>query len=123
MKVPFNILDFLNRAEHVYGDCIGVVDEPDQPADSWGQLTWRQVAEHGREMAAGLDPPASAPASASRSSRTTAPSFVDATRNWRRQHPRRPACVDQPWKKVPGSPQDLHAASRCRGRASWTIAS
>jgi hypothetical protein len=55
MKVPFNILDFLDRAEHVYGDRIGVVDEPDQPADSWGQLTWRQVAEHARAMAAGLD--------------------------------------------------------------------
>jgi fatty-acyl-CoA synthase len=55
MKVPFNILDFLDRAEHVYGDRIGVVDEPDQPADSWGQLTWRQVAEHTRAMAAGLD--------------------------------------------------------------------
>jgi len=55
MKIPFNVLDFLDRAEHVYGDRIGVVDEPDQPADSWGQLTWRQVAEHARAMAAGLD--------------------------------------------------------------------
>ena len=55
MKVPFNILDFLDRAEHVYGDRIGVVDEPDQPADSWGRMTWRQVAEHARAMAAGLD--------------------------------------------------------------------
>ena len=44
MKVGgFNILDFLDRAEPVYGDRIGVVDEPDQPADSRGQLTWRQV--------------------------------------------------------------------------------
>jgi fatty-acyl-CoA synthase len=34
MKVPFNILDLLNRAEHVYGDRIGVADEPKQPADS-----------------------------------------------------------------------------------------
>jgi acyl-CoA synthetase (AMP-forming)/AMP-acid ligase II len=55
MKVPFNILDFLDRAEHVYGDLIGVVDEPDQPADSLGALTWRQVATHVRAMAAGLD--------------------------------------------------------------------
>ena len=39
----FNILDFLDRAEPVYGDRIGVIDEPDQPADSRGQLTWRQV--------------------------------------------------------------------------------
>ena len=55
MKIPFNILDFLDRAEHVYGDRVGVVDEPDQPADSWGRLTWRQVAEHARALAAGLD--------------------------------------------------------------------
>ena len=55
MKVPFNILDFLDRAEHVYGDRVGIVDEPDQPADSWGRMTWRQVAEHARAMAAGLD--------------------------------------------------------------------
>ena len=55
MKVPFNILDFLDRAEHVYGDRVGVIDEPDQPADSWGRMTWRQVAEHARAMAAGLD--------------------------------------------------------------------
>ena len=55
MNVPFNILDFLDRAEHVYGDRIGVVDEPDQPADSLGALTWREVARHARAMAAGLD--------------------------------------------------------------------
>ena len=55
MKIPFNVLDFLDRAEHVYGDRIGVVDEPDQPADSWGELTWREVAEHARALAAGLD--------------------------------------------------------------------
>jgi acyl-CoA synthetase (AMP-forming)/AMP-acid ligase II len=55
MKVPFNVLDFLDRAEHVYGDRVGIVDEPDQPARSWGEMTWRQVAEHARAFAAGLD--------------------------------------------------------------------
>jgi fatty-acyl-CoA synthase len=55
VKVPLNVLDFLDRAEQVYGDRIGLVDEPDQPADSWGRLTWRQVAERARAMAAGLD--------------------------------------------------------------------
>jgi acyl-CoA synthetase (AMP-forming)/AMP-acid ligase II len=55
MKVPFNVLDFLDRAEHVYGDRVGVVDEHDQPADSLGEMTWRQVAEHARALAAGLD--------------------------------------------------------------------
>ena len=55
MKIPFNILDFLDRAELVYGDRIGIVDEHDQPADSWGELTWREVARRARAMAAGLD--------------------------------------------------------------------
>jgi acyl-CoA synthetase (AMP-forming)/AMP-acid ligase II len=55
MKVPFNVIDFLDRAELVYGDRIGVVDEPDQPAGSWGDLTWRQVADRARALAAGLD--------------------------------------------------------------------
>ena len=44
MKTPMNILDFLDRAETVFGDRIGIVDEPDQPASSWGELTWREVA-------------------------------------------------------------------------------
>jgi fatty-acyl-CoA synthase len=39
----------------VYGDRVGVVDEPDQPADSWGDLTYREVAERARAMAARLD--------------------------------------------------------------------
>jgi acyl-CoA synthetase (AMP-forming)/AMP-acid ligase II len=123
MKGPFNILDFLNRAEHVYGDRVGVADEPDQPADSWRQLTWRQVAEHGREMAAGLDPLGIGPGERVAIVSHNSALLADATRNGRRQHPRRPAHLDQPWKKVPGSPQDLHAASKCRGRASLTIAS
>src|SRR3954468_13196233 len=55
MMTPFNVLDFLDRAEVVYGDRIGVVDEPDQPADSWGEMTWRQVAARARALAAGLD--------------------------------------------------------------------
>src|SRR4051812_44540161 len=55
MKTPFNVLDFLDRAELVYGDRIGVVDEPTQPAGSWGDMTWREVAAHTRALAAGLD--------------------------------------------------------------------
>ena len=39
MNTPFNILDFLDRAETVFGDRIGIVDEPNQPAKSWGALT------------------------------------------------------------------------------------
>ena len=55
MRVPLTVLDFLERAELVYGDRIGVVDEPDQPADSWNELTWKQVAQRARAQAAGLD--------------------------------------------------------------------
>ena len=55
MNTPFNILDFLDRAETVFGDRIGIVDEPNQPAPSWGELTWREVAVRVRAMAAGLD--------------------------------------------------------------------
>ncbi len=55
MKVPLTVVDFLRRAELVYGDRVGVIDEPDQPAQSWGSLTWKQVAERARALAAGLD--------------------------------------------------------------------
>jgi fatty-acyl-CoA synthase len=55
MKVPLTVIDFLRRAELVYGDRIAVTDEPDQPALSWGSLTWNQVAERARAQAAALD--------------------------------------------------------------------
>ncbi|MFC9499418.1 AMP-binding protein [Streptomyces sp. NPDC056982] len=55
MFVPFGALDFLERAATVYGDRIGVVDEPVQPAEPWEDLTYRRVAELARAQAAGLD--------------------------------------------------------------------
>ncbi|MFD3564709.1 AMP-binding protein [Streptomyces sp. NPDC058686] len=55
MFVPFGALDFLERAATVYGDRIGVVDEPVQPAEPWKDLTYRRVAELARAQAAGLD--------------------------------------------------------------------
>src|SRR6266511_1680609 len=55
MKVALTVNDFLRRAELVYGDRTGVIDEPDQPALSWGSLTWRAIAERARSQAAGLD--------------------------------------------------------------------
>jgi acyl-CoA synthetase (AMP-forming)/AMP-acid ligase II len=39
----------------VYGDRIGIVDEPDQPAESLGELTYRRVRELARAQAAALD--------------------------------------------------------------------
>jgi acyl-CoA synthetase (AMP-forming)/AMP-acid ligase II len=55
MLVPFGALDFLDRAVAVYGDRLGVVDEPDQPAEPWEGLTYRRVGELARAQAAGLD--------------------------------------------------------------------
>jgi acyl-CoA synthetase (AMP-forming)/AMP-acid ligase II len=55
MKVPLTTRDFLDRAELVYGDRVGVVDEPAQPAPSLGEVTYREVARRGRALAAGLD--------------------------------------------------------------------
>ena len=55
MKVPLTVNDFLRRAELVYGDRVGIVDEPDQPAPSLGSLTYRDVAARARAQAAALD--------------------------------------------------------------------
>ncbi len=55
MQIPLSVMDFLDRAELVYGDRVGIVDEPAQPAASWGDLTYRRVAELARAQAAGLD--------------------------------------------------------------------
>ena len=55
MKVALTVNDFLRRAELVYPKRIGIVDEPDQPAESWGTLTYAQVAQRARAIAAGLD--------------------------------------------------------------------
>lgn len=55
MIVPFSISDFIDRAEQVYADRLGVVDEPMQPAPSLGDLTYREVAALARRQAAKLD--------------------------------------------------------------------
>ena len=55
MKVALTVNDFLRRAELLYPDRVGIVDEPDQPAESWGSLTYGEMARRARAMAAGLD--------------------------------------------------------------------
>ena len=55
MLVPFAISDFINRAALVYGDRVGVVDEPDQPAASLGTLTYRELHQLAARQAAHLD--------------------------------------------------------------------
>jgi acyl-CoA synthetase (AMP-forming)/AMP-acid ligase II len=55
MKVALTVNDFLRRAELLYPDRIGVVDEPDQPAESWGEITYAEMGRRARAMAAALD--------------------------------------------------------------------
>jgi fatty-acyl-CoA synthase len=55
MFFDLGVRDFLDRAETVYPDRVAVVDEPDQPAPSWGSLTYREVAQRARAQAAHLD--------------------------------------------------------------------
>ena len=55
MFVPFSISDFLDRARTVYGERIGVVDEPDQPAPTLGDLTYAELAALADRQAAHLD--------------------------------------------------------------------
>jgi fatty-acyl-CoA synthase len=55
MIVPFSVNDFLDRALAVYGDRLGIADEPEQPAPSLGELTYRRVGELARAMAARHD--------------------------------------------------------------------
>jgi acyl-CoA synthetase (AMP-forming)/AMP-acid ligase II len=54
MKVPLLVNDFLDRAETVFRDRVGVIDEPDQP-DNLGSLTYGEVARRVRALQAGLD--------------------------------------------------------------------
>ena len=55
MRVPLTVRDHLERAALVYGDRVAFVDEPDQPADSWGEVTYARMAELAKAQAAGLD--------------------------------------------------------------------
>jgi hypothetical protein len=55
MQTPMTIRDHLERARIVYGDRVGVFDEPDQPAPSLGDLTYSQFYDLAHGMAAGLD--------------------------------------------------------------------
>jgi fatty-acyl-CoA synthase len=63
---PLTVMDFLDRATTVYPDRVAVVDEPDQPAPSWGEITYAELGRRARRPA----PPARR---ASRSCRTTRP--------------------------------------------------
>ena len=51
MLVPLTVNDFIRRASLVYGGRVGVVDEPDQPAPSLGELTYTQFRAKARALA------------------------------------------------------------------------
>src|SRR5687768_6291366 len=53
--VPMTVNDFIVRAELVYGERTGVVDEPDQPAPSLGELTYADLARRARRMARAME--------------------------------------------------------------------
>ncbi|MEO6651053.1 MAG: AMP-binding protein [Ilumatobacteraceae bacterium] len=55
MHVALTVNDYLRRAEALYPDRVAVVDEPDQPAASWGSITYREMARRSNALAAGLD--------------------------------------------------------------------
>ncbi|WP_137292219.1 AMP-binding protein [Nocardioides dongxiaopingii] len=55
MFVPLTVRDFLDRAVQVYGDRVGAVDEPDQPAPSLGEVTYAEIGDLARRQAARLD--------------------------------------------------------------------
>jgi len=58
MQVELTIADHLRRGSLVYGDRVGIIDEPDQPAPRLGGpdgITYRRFEELATAMAAGLD--------------------------------------------------------------------
>ncbi len=55
MKVALTVNDYLRRAELLYPDREAIADEPDQPAESWGSIDYREMARRAKAMAAGLD--------------------------------------------------------------------
>jgi fatty-acyl-CoA synthase len=55
MKVALTVNDFLRRAEQIYPQRSAIVDEPMQPAESWGTISYADMAARARAQAAVLD--------------------------------------------------------------------
>jgi fatty-acyl-CoA synthase len=55
MFFPLTIRDFLDRAATVYPRRVAVVDEPEQPATPWPDLTYAELAHRAAQQAATLD--------------------------------------------------------------------
>lgn len=73
VKTALTVNDFIRHAEQLYGHRVGVIDEPDQPAESWGGLASREIAERPGRSRPDSTLSASATGSASPSSRRTPP--------------------------------------------------
>ena len=54
MFVPLTIKDHLERADLVYGNRIGIIDEPDQPAQPMMDMTYGSFAAKAKAMALSL---------------------------------------------------------------------
>ena len=55
MHVPLTTLDFLHRAEGVYGARSAVIDEPNPPGGGLGTITYSELARRARSLAVGFD--------------------------------------------------------------------
>src|SRR5580765_1959310 len=55
MHVPLTTLDFLHRAETVYGSRVAVVDEPNPPGGSIGTITYAELGRRARSVAVMFD--------------------------------------------------------------------
>ena len=55
MHVPLTTLDFLHRAEGVYGARPAVIDEPDPPGGGLGTITYSELARRARSLAVAFD--------------------------------------------------------------------
>jgi acyl-CoA synthetase (AMP-forming)/AMP-acid ligase II len=55
MKAALTVNDFLRRAEQIYPHREAIIDEPTQPAESWGTISYAEMAARARAQAAALD--------------------------------------------------------------------
>jgi acyl-CoA synthetase (AMP-forming)/AMP-acid ligase II len=55
MIVPLTLEDFIDRAELVYGSREAIVDEPEPPGGGLGRITYGELAQMARSLAAWLD--------------------------------------------------------------------
>ncbi|WP_255950114.1 AMP-binding protein [Streptomyces odontomachi] len=55
MLFPLTVQDFLDRAVTVYPERVGIVDEAQQPAPSWGEVTYADLGRRAAAQAAWLD--------------------------------------------------------------------